>query len=141
MAVGASGVHAGVLGWWRFEGGPAGALVFNTPTRSSADSSGNGHHADSFALANSASFSDAVPEPLGPWTRTNNLPNDAGTVRLRNRLGAVLLEVNYSDEPPWPAAADGGGHSLVLARPIRVRPVSGSSMPQVRAARRTFTNS
>ncbi len=52
---------------------------------------------------------------LGPWK--GQLPHDGGTVRLRNRSGAVLLEVAYSDEPPWPAAADGAGHSLVLARP------------------------
>jgi hypothetical protein len=48
---------------------------------------------------------------------TNSLPNDSGTLRLRNRNGAVLLEVNYADDPPWPAAPDGAGHSLVLARP------------------------
>lgn len=48
---------------------------------------------------------------------TNTLPNDGGTLRLRNRIGAVLLEVNYSDQPPWPPAADGAGHSLVLAQP------------------------
>src|SRR5439155_22220541 len=48
---------------------------------------------------------------------TNSLPNDGGTIRLRNKSDAILLEVNYSDEPPWPAAADGAGHSLVLARP------------------------
>src|SRR5438477_428634 len=48
---------------------------------------------------------------------TNSLPNDTGTIRLRNKAGAVLLEVTYSDEPPWPPAADGAGHSLVLARP------------------------
>ncbi len=52
---------------------------------------------------------------LGPFT--NNLPNDNGTVRLLNQAGGVLLEVNYSDQPRWPAAADGAGHSLVLARP------------------------
>ncbi len=52
---------------------------------------------------------------LGPFT--NNLPNDSGTVRLRNQIGGVFLEVNYADEPPWPVAADGTGHSLVLARP------------------------
>ncbi len=52
---------------------------------------------------------------LGPFT--NNLPNDAGRVRLRNESGAVLLEVNYSAKFPWPIAADGAGHSLVLARP------------------------
>jgi len=66
---------------------------------------------------------------LGPWrmqtnvveTTTNvtpeNLPNSRGTVRLENELGAHLLEVNYDSEGEWPAAADGAGHSLVLARP------------------------
>ncbi|HXG46860.1 MAG TPA: lamin tail domain-containing protein, partial [Methylomirabilota bacterium] len=46
-----------------------------------------------------------------------NLPNSRGTVRLENELGAHLLEVNYDSEGAWPAAADGAGHSLVLARP------------------------
>ncbi len=48
---------------------------------------------------------------------TNSLPNDRGTIRLRSKAGAVLLEVTYSDDSPWPAAADGAGPSLVLARP------------------------
>ena len=48
---------------------------------------------------------------------TNQLPNDGGTIRLRKRSGAVVLEVQYSDQPPWPVAADGTGHSLVLVRP------------------------
>ena len=52
---------------------------------------------------------------LGPYV--NNLPNDRGTVRLRNGRDAVLLEVNYESQPPWPIAPDGAGHSLVLARP------------------------
>lgn len=52
---------------------------------------------------------------LGPFT--NNLPNDRGRIRLRNNNGFVLLEVNYDSRHPWPAAADGAGHSLVLARP------------------------
>jgi hypothetical protein len=52
---------------------------------------------------------------LGPFT--NNLPHDTGTVMLRNQAGGVFLEVDYSDSPPWPVAADGAGHSLVLARP------------------------
>jgi hypothetical protein len=60
---------------------------------------------------------------LGPLTNgtpgnvTNVLANGGSTLRLRDELNAVLLEVNYSDAPPWPAAADGAGHSLVLARP------------------------
>jgi len=51
---------------------------------------------------------------LGPFA--NSLPNSSGVVQLLNRVGAVMLEVEYSDDPPWPAAADGAGHSLVLAR-------------------------
>lgn len=50
---------------------------------------------------------------FGPFS--GNLPNDNGTIRLRNPANAVLLEVNYSDNNPWPIAADGAGHSLVLA--------------------------
>jgi hypothetical protein len=45
------------------------------------------------------------------------LPRSSGTLQLRNRAGAVLLEVPYSDRAPWPAAADGAGSSLVLIRP------------------------
>ena len=52
---------------------------------------------------------------LGPFT--NNLPNGAGTVNLLNPAGGVFLQVDYSDNSPWPVAADGAGHSLVLARP------------------------
>jgi hypothetical protein len=45
------------------------------------------------------------------------LERESGRVRLRNRADAILLEVNYSNQPPWPAGADGAGHSLVLSRP------------------------
>jgi hypothetical protein len=48
---------------------------------------------------------------------TNNLPNEGGVIRLRKKSGAIVLEVNYSDQVPWPAAADGTGHSLALVRP------------------------
>jgi hypothetical protein len=54
---------------------------------------------------------------LGPFNDANNLPNDNGTVRLRNKIGAVFLDVQYGSRTPWPVAADGAGHSLVLARP------------------------
>jgi hypothetical protein len=50
----------------------------------------------------------------GPWT--NNLPNEGGRIRLRKQSGAIVQEVNYNDRGPWPAAADGAGHSLILAR-------------------------
>src|SRR5262249_24916375 len=51
----------------------------------------------------------------GPYS--GRLANRSDRLRLRNRSGAVLLEIPYADAPPWPVAADGAGHSLVLARP------------------------
>jgi hypothetical protein len=48
---------------------------------------------------------------------TNKLNNNGGTIRLQKKSGGVILETSYSDEPPWPVAADSSGHSLVLARP------------------------
>jgi len=61
-----------------------------------------------------------ITNVLGPFQAANNgnaLPNDSGTIRLRNNGGALRLEVTYADGPPWPVAADGAGHSLVLTRP------------------------
>ena len=52
---------------------------------------------------------------FGPYS--NNLPGGSGNVQLFNQAGALLLETDYSDQSPWPVAADGAGHSLVLARP------------------------
>src|SRR5437867_4904003 len=46
-----------------------------------------------------------------------NSHKNSGTIRLRNNSDGVVLEVNYNNDPPWPVAADGAGHSLVLARP------------------------
>jgi hypothetical protein len=48
---------------------------------------------------------------------TNSLNNSGGTLRLRKKSGGIVLDLGYSDLPPWPVAADGAGHSLVLARP------------------------
>ncbi|MDE0839427.1 MAG: lamin tail domain-containing protein, partial [Kiritimatiellae bacterium] len=52
---------------------------------------------------------------LGPYE--GSLSNGGGTLRLRNRQDAILLEVEYDDDPPWPVAADGAGHSLVQYSP------------------------
>ncbi len=38
-------------------------------------------------------------------------------LQLLDEQGAVLLTVPYEDTAPWPVAADGAGHSLVLANP------------------------
>lgn len=52
---------------------------------------------------------------LGGWA--GRLANEGGRLRLCKASGAVVLEVNYRPTPPWPLAADGAGHSLVLTRP------------------------
>ncbi|MBN2506876.1 MAG: lamin tail domain-containing protein [Verrucomicrobia bacterium] len=52
---------------------------------------------------------------LGPYT--NSLGNNNGVLRLLNELGGRLLDIEYDNEAPWPAAPDGAGHSLVLVRP------------------------
>ena len=56
-----------------------------------------------------------IAEVSGPFS--NSLNNGGATVRLINDAGEVLLEVRYDDRDPWPASADGCGHSLVLAQP------------------------
>jgi regulation of enolase protein 1 (concanavalin A-like superfamily) len=52
---------------------------------------------------------------LGPFT--GRLNNSGDTLRIVNASGATRFEVAYESNPPWPVAADGAGHSLVLARP------------------------
>lgn len=40
----------------------------------------------------------------------------SGTIQLLDEVGAVLLTIPYANVSPWPAAPDGTGHSLVLAK-------------------------
>ena len=56
-----------------------------------------------------------ITKVLGPYAQS--LPDDSATLRLEHRNGGVLLEVKYSNQPPWPAAAATAGPSLVLSRP------------------------
>jgi hypothetical protein len=56
-----------------------------------------------------------ISRVMGPYT--NDFLTSSGRLRLRNKEDAVMLEINYSSDPPWPAGADGAGHSIVLARP------------------------
>ena len=58
---------------------------------------------------------DGLSSVYGPYQ--GQLSRNSGTVRLANQRGAVLFEVNYDTEAPWPITADGAGHSLVLAKP------------------------
>ncbi|MBC8002266.1 MAG: lamin tail domain-containing protein, partial [Opitutaceae bacterium] len=98
------------IGGWRISGAvdytfPPGATI---PARSFV-----------VVAANPADLQAAygVSGILGPYANSNSLPNDSGLLRLRNSRDAIVFEMNYTGEPPYPAAPDGGGHSLVLARP------------------------
>ena len=55
-----------------------------------------------------------IANVAGPYT---NSLKKSGLIRLRGHLDGIVLEVPYDQVPPWPAGADGTGHSLVLARP------------------------
>jgi hypothetical protein len=98
------------LGGWRLSG--AVDYVFPTNTVIGARS----------YLVVAASVADlkavyGITNVLGPFANTNRLQNGAGTLRLRDSRDAILLEMSYTGDPPYPVAADGAGHSLVLARP------------------------
>ena len=43
--------------------------------------------------------------------------DDSGEITLYDEHGAWLSTVTYGDGPSWPVAANGSGHTLVLARP------------------------
>lgn len=51
---------------------------------------------------------------LGPYTGSLK---KSGTIELHDEQGAVLLAIPYANVAPWPVAADGTGHSLVLTSP------------------------
>jgi regulation of enolase protein 1 (concanavalin A-like superfamily) len=51
---------------------------------------------------------------VGPYTGSLK---KADTLQLLDEVGNVLLTIPYSNVPPWPVAADGTGHSLVLNSP------------------------
>lgn len=70
-----------------------------------------------FRLAYPDLPNEAVTPIFGPFEKAKDLPTAAGTIRLLNRLGAVVFELHYEDDARWPVAANGGGHSLVLSRP------------------------
>lgn len=46
-----------------------------------------------------------------------HLSNGGERVALTDGTGRQVLELTYDDEAPWPAAADGGGYSLVRVDP------------------------
>ena len=55
-----------------------------------------------------------ITNVMGPYTGSLKKTE---TLQMLDEQGAVLLTVPYSNVNPWPVAADGTGHSLVLAYP------------------------
>lgn len=49
---------------------------------------------------------------FGPWTGV--LSNQGERISLKDKNGTTRCTLRYNDRYPWPIAADGGGHSLVL---------------------------
>ncbi len=72
---------------------------------------------DARAVYGSNNVFGPLIRPGSPLNTTNVLDNGGGTIRLRDELDSVLVEAVYDDEDPYPASADGAGHSLILARP------------------------
>ena len=54
---------------------------------------------------------------LGPWIGRLNKQGDR--LKLIDKNGLTMSTVKYMDHAPWPAAANGGGHALVLKYPDR----------------------
>jgi hypothetical protein len=55
-----------------------------------------------------------ITNVIGPY---NGNLKKSETLELLDEQGSILLTVPYSATYPWPAAADGTGHSLVLGNP------------------------
>ncbi|KPK36025.1 MAG: hypothetical protein AMJ65_16835, partial [Phycisphaerae bacterium SG8_4] len=51
----------------------------------------------------------------GPFT--GRLSNDGERIELSDSCGQIVISLRYDDDPPWLAAPDGTGHSLVLSKP------------------------
>jgi len=53
-----------------------------------------------------------ITNVIGPFR--GNLDNAGAIVELRNAEGGLIDRVDYKDDAPWPAGADGTGHSISL---------------------------
>jgi hypothetical protein len=64
-----------------------------------------------------AMFTNRYPGVHVDGVYTGKLSNSGDTLTLVHAAGAPLFSVKYGTRPPWPAAADGTGFSLVPANP------------------------
>jgi hypothetical protein len=63
----------------------------------------------------------------GAWQGSDNLSNGGEEIKLSFGAGTTVRDFTYDDALPWPAAADGGGYSLVLVAPWTI---PDHSLPQ-----------
>ena len=72
-------------------------------------------------VANEAAFNLRYGHPSTPQfvagTFFKNLSDSGERIKLSFGAGTPVIDFNYDDDSPWPVAADGDGHSLVLIAP------------------------
>jgi hypothetical protein len=66
---------------------------------------------------NAEAFAQRHPGTPIAGTFTGNLANEGERLALASTRTGTIRDFTYSAAPPWPAAAAGDGHSLVLAAP------------------------
>ena len=67
-----------------------------------------------YVLARDATnFHNRYPSVTPNGIYTGKLDNGGETITISGPTGGAILSVDFSDNPPWPAAADGNGFSLV----------------------------
>lgn len=64
-----------------------------------------------------AAFAAKFPGVTLHGTFTGGLDNSGEQIALVDALGADVRRFTYGDDHPWPNAADGNGHSMVLVAP------------------------
>jgi hypothetical protein len=64
-------------------------------------------------VKNATSFAARYPGVTQDGIFTGSLDNSGEKLTLVTATGGAVLSVDYDDDPPWPAAADGSGYSLV----------------------------
>lgn len=65
-------------------------------------------------VSNTTAFQQRYPDVSVFGEYAGQLSNSGENLELSDEAGNVLLSVEYSDQAPWPALADGNGYSAVL---------------------------
>jgi hypothetical protein len=68
-------------------------------------------------VSNPAMFTNRYPDVRFDGVYSGRLSNSGETLSLIDVSGASIFSVSYGTRPPWPAAADGTGFSLVPVDP------------------------